>query len=199
MVDSVRDAEASRVFPHMLSVLLDILRNTEPSMKKDTLEYQFRRVLVEIINRIPASEALRPHANKLAMTMLHILRTDTEDNAVTCVKTIVDMVRSLKVLTDEHVASFLKYFQELLGSVPELVNTYLCEGSPVLNPNDPFPGTKSFKVLIEAPIAVVLFSQAHRQIATPIITEIVPLATDVSRLVFPTYNTTRYSSYHRSY
>lgn len=179
MVDSVRDAEASRVFPHMMSVLLDILKNGEPSFKKDSLEYQFRRVLVEIIHRIPPSEALRPHANKLMSTMLHILRTDSEDNAVTCVKTIIDFVRGLKALSDEHVVAFIKLVQDLSRNVRELVITHLSEGSPPVNPLEPFPSNKSFKVLSEAPIAIVLFTQGYRAIVQSMIPELLPLAVDV--------------------
>ena len=101
MVDSVRDAESSRVFPNMIAVLLDVLRSGEPSFKKDSVEYQFRRVLIEIIHRIPSNEGMRPNTNNLMNTMLHLLKFDGEENGVTCVKIIIDIVRTLKTLSEE--------------------------------------------------------------------------------------------------
>ena len=46
MIDTVRDADAGRVYPHMIPVLLEILRSSEIAFHKDAPEYQFRRVLL---------------------------------------------------------------------------------------------------------------------------------------------------------
>ena len=52
MIDSVRDNETSNVVPHMVPVLLEILRSGEPSFQRDSLEFSFRRVLLEILHRL---------------------------------------------------------------------------------------------------------------------------------------------------
>lgn len=199
MIDSVRDAEAARVFPHMLSVLLDVLRNGEPSLKKDSLEYQFRRVLVEIIHRLPPTEAMRPHTNNLMGTMLQVIRHDSEENAVTCIKTIIDIMRTLKALTEEHVREFLRIFQELLGNVPALIAEFLSESSSQIDPNVVFPGIRSFKVLSEAPIAVVMFTQVFKQFTQPLFPEIWQQAVDVCNFpVFMNVSSSFSGGYSRS-
>ncbi|TDL29737.1 hypothetical protein BD410DRAFT_736870 [Rickenella mellea] len=191
MIDSVRDSEASRVFPHMISVLLDILRNGEPSFRKDSTEYQFRRVLTEIIHRMPSNETMRPHSHGLMTTMLHLLRHDSEENGVTCVKTIIDIVRAYKTLADEHVMEFLSIFQELLANVRGLVNEYLSEDSPVMDANQMLPSSRSFKVMSEAPIAIVLFFQGYRQVVLPTIHTILPAVVDVILLESPAQKAAR--------
>ena len=139
----------------MIAVLLDVLRSGEPSFKKDSVEYQFRRVLIEIIHRIPSNEGMRPNTNNLMNTMLHLLKFDGEENGVTCVKIIIDIVRTLKTLSEEHVTKFLAIFQDLLGNVRELVTEYLSDDSAPLDPNLVLPSARSFKVMSECPIIVV--------------------------------------------
>lgn len=174
MIDCVRDAEATRVLPHMVSVLLDILRMGEPSFKKDSTEYQFRRVLVEIIYRVPYNDSMKPLTNTLMNVMLHMLRNDGEENGVTCLKTIIDIVRTLKNVADEHVVEFLAIFRTLLRSFPALVEEYLSEGSVVVDEKTVLPSSKSFKVMAESPVDIVLFFQSYKPLMQPTIQEMLP-------------------------
>ncbi|KAI5124824.1 hypothetical protein M0805_005454 [Coniferiporia weirii] len=185
MVDSVRDAEAARVFPHMLSVLLDTLRNTEPSFKKDSLEYQYRRILIEIIHRIPASEAFRPHASNLMTTILSILKHDSDDNAVTCLRALHDIVRAMKHLADEPTLELIQIFLQLLRNMPNLVAEFLSEESVQVDPNAIFLGTRSFKVLTEIPFIMVLIVQGNRAVAQPMLSEIINATLEAAALESP--------------
>lgn len=179
LVESVRDAEGQRVFPHMLNVLLDILRNNEPAFKKDTTEYQFRRVLVEIIHRIPPNEAMRQSLNAVTATLLHVLKNDTEENAVTCMKILIDVARTLKAISEEHVKEFLAHVQEMLKTVQRNAVEYLSEESLALDANTSLPSSRSFKVMSEAPVVVVLFSQIYRQVFLPFVPELLKILIDV--------------------
>ena len=179
MIDCVRDAEATHVLPHMVTVLLDILRNGEPSFKKDSTEYQFRRVLVEIIHRVPYNDSMKPHTNSIMSVMLHMLRNDGEENSVTCLKTIIDIVRTLKNVADEHVTEFLAIFRTLLKNFRSLVEEYLSDGSVVVDEKMVLPSSKSFKVMAESPVDIVLFFQSYKAIMQPTIQEMLPEVVDV--------------------
>jgi len=179
MIDTVRDAESTRVLPHMVGVLLDILRNGEPSFKKDSIEYQFRRVLVEIIHRVPYNDSMKPLTNNLMIVMLHMLRHDGEENGATCLKTIIDVVRTLKNVPEEHVAEFLAIFRSLLRSFRPLVEEYLSEGSDTIDEKTVLPSSKSFKVMAESPVDIVLFFQSYKPLMQPTIQEMLPEVVDV--------------------
>ncbi|THH03836.1 hypothetical protein EW145_g5969 [Phellinidium pouzarii] len=185
MVDSVRDVEAARVFPHMLSVLLDTLRNTEPSFRKDSLEYQYRRILIEIIHRIPPSEMFRPHVGNLMTTILFILKHDTEDNAVTCLKALHDIIRTMKHLTDEPAAELIQFYLQLLRNMPSLVTEFFSEGSVQVDPNAITLGTHSFKVLTEIPFVMVILVQGNRPVAQPMLSEIINVTLEAAALESP--------------
>lgn len=163
----------------MLNVLLDILRNNEPAFKKDTTEYQFRRVLVEIIHRIPPNEAMRQSLNAVTATLLHVLKNDTEENAVTCMKILIDVARTLKAISEEHVKEFLAHVQEMLKTVQRNAVEYLSEESLALDANTSLPSSRSFKVMSEAPVVVVLFSQIYRQVFLPFVPELLKILIDV--------------------
>ncbi|EGO01921.1 hypothetical protein SERLA73DRAFT_166433 [Serpula lacrymans var. lacrymans S7.3] len=185
MIDTVRDAESARVLPHMIPVLLEILRSGEASFHKDTLDYQFRRVLLEILHRIPYSDAVRSQALTLFNGMLYLLRHDNEENGVTCCKTIIDLVRSFRALTEELVSEFMGILQDVFRNIKSLVDETLSEDSPVLDPNVVLPSIRSFKVLAEVGMVVVTFSQSHRPIVIPAIQATFPLNFDVLALESP--------------
>lgn len=184
MVDSVRDVEAARIFPHMLSVLLDTLRNTEPSFRRASLEFQFRRVLVEIIHRIPPSEAFRPHVSNMLATIIYILRHDSEDNAATCLKTLHDVVRAVKGLPEEPITELLLIFLQMLRTMPSLVVEFFSEDSNQVDSSVVFPAARSFKVLTEIPFIVVIFVQNYRHLTQPLLSDILNATLDVSLRIF---------------
>ncbi|KAH8118563.1 FAT-domain-containing protein [Phellopilus nigrolimitatus] len=182
MVDSVRDVEAARIFPHMLSVLLDTLRNTEPSFRRASLEFQFRRVLVEIIHRIPPSEAFRPHVSNMLATIIYILRHDSEDNAATCLKTLHDVVRAVKGLPEEPITELLLIFLQMLRTMPSLVVEFFSEDSNQVDSSVVFPAARSFKVLTEIPFIVVIFVQNYRHLTQPLLSDILNATLDATAL-----------------
>jgi len=185
MIDTVRDAESARVLPHMIPALLEILRSGEAAFHKDSLDYQFRRVLLEILHRIPLSDIVRPQALPLFTGMLYLLRHDNEENGVTCCKTIIDLLRTFRTLTEDLVSEFMGILQDVLRNMKGLVDEVLSENSPQLDPNTLLPSTRSFKVLVEMGMVVVNFSQSHRALVTPAVQTTLPLNFEVLALESP--------------
>lgn len=185
MIDTVRDADSARVLPQMIPVLLEILRSGGASFHKDTLEFQFRRVLLEVLHRVPYSDVIRPQALPLLSGMLHILRHDNEENGVTSCKIIIDLLRSFRALTEELVAEFMSILQDVFRNIKGLVEETLSQDSPVLDPNVVMPSIRSFKVLAEMGMVVVTFSQSHRPMVVTLIQTTLGLNFEVLALESP--------------
>ena len=175
MIDVVREVEAARVIPHMVPILLDILRSGEVSYNKDTPEFQFRRCLLEIIHRLPANEGVKPQAGSLLAGMFYLLRNDNEEDGIVCCKIIADVVRYYRNLTDEVLKEFLAMYSDVLTNVQSLVDETLSEDSPVVEPNVAFPANRSFKVLGEYAMTTVSIASIYRQMVIPAIHELLPL------------------------
>lgn len=171
MVETVKDPDTPRSIPAVAIAVVDILKNTEPSSQKESTEYGFRRVLIEILHRIPSTEAIRPHASTLCAGLLHVVGTDYEENAITCCKILMDVVRNFKPLTEELVSRFFEILHAVFRNVPPIVEQALSEGAPILDPNAATPSTRSFKVFAELAILVVIILQSQRQLVLPIVTE----------------------------
>lgn len=164
MLDTIRDSESARAIPNIVRPLVDLLRNGEPSFQKDTMEYQYRRVVFEILNRLPTNEAIRVHLSSIFSCMIHVIRTDNEDNGQTACKTLVDLVRNYRSVTEEGVAEFVAIFQEAYTNIKGLVERYLSADSPLADPNTALPALRSFKALGEMGMVMVMMSQVQRNL-----------------------------------
>jgi transformation/transcription domain-associated protein len=184
MVDTVH--ESARVFSHLVPALIDMLRSGEPAFRKDALEYQFRRVLMDIIHRCP------PHAHVQTIPiysgLLHILHHDNEENGVTCCKTMIDLVRTHRTFPEEVMSEFMTIVQTLLQNMSGLVDDILSESSSPLDSNTLLPSIRSFKVAAEVGLVLVTFSsspQISRQLVAPAVQSTLSLHFDVLALQAP--------------
>lgn len=191
MLDTVRDTESARALPYMIPTLLELLRSGEPALHKDAIEYQFRRVLLEILNRLPVNEAVRVHVTPIFSCMLHIVRYDNEENGVTASKTMVDIIRNYRSLTEESTTELSKIFQEAFRNMKSLVGQVLSEESSILDPNMALPSIRSFKVVGEMSMVMVIMSQIHRALISPTIQTTMVHAFEVLALESPAQHKAR--------
>lgn len=175
MIDVVREVEAARVIPHMVPILLDILRSGEVSYNKESVEFQFRRCLLEIIHRLPANDGVKPQAGSIISAMFYLLRNDNEENGVVCCKIIADVVRYYRNLTEEVLQEFMAMYSEVLGNLRGLVDETLSEDSAVMEPNIALPAHRSFKALGEYAMATVSLAQTYKQMVLPALHKLLPL------------------------
>jgi transformation/transcription domain-associated protein len=192
MVESLTDNESSQVLPHLIPTILEILRSGEVSFHKDSLDHQFRRILVEILHHIPYNDVTRHQFTPLVSGMLHILRHDNEDNGVISCKAITDLVRSFKSSPSAEVISeFFSFLQDLLRNTKDLVDEILSDDSPPLDPNVLLPSIRSFKVLSEMLVLNVQLAQSNRTLVGPSMQSALPLSFDVLLLESPSQKKAR--------
>lgn len=185
MIDNVRDAEVNRVYLQTIPALLELLRSNEPAFQKDALEYQFRRVTVEILQRLAPTEGARTLISVVFPGMLHLLSHDNEEIGVACCKTLSEIIRTHRTLPEDLVSQFMVVFQTLSRHIPSLATEYLSEGSSVLEANVVLPSMRSFKVLKEMGIVVSAFMRDQRQSIVTLIQNSLPLHFEVLAVEAP--------------
>ncbi|KAI0650812.1 atypical/PIKK/TRRAP protein kinase [Trametes meyenii] len=173
MIDSVREAEV-RVLPHMIPVLLEILRSGEPSFQKDSLEFQFRRSLLEILHRIPSLDVVRPQILPLYHGLLNLLRHDNEEIGVTCCKMLGDITRGMRTVNEEVFTEYMSILLLLHDNLKQLVVEALSEDSVEMDTNVSPPALRSFKVATEVNLLAVIFAQFNRPLVTTHLPAIIP-------------------------
>lgn len=191
MLDTVRDTDSLRALPTLIPALLELLSSGEPALHKDTLEYQFRRVLLEIINRLPVNESLRPQVTPIFTCMLHVLRCDNEENGTVACKTLLDVIRGYRFLPEECLVEFVSIFQEGLRNLKSLADQVLSEDSDTLDPNIVPLSLRSFKVLGEMSMVMVIMSQVHRPVISAPMQAAMPPAFEALTVEAPAQNKAR--------
>lgn len=163
-MDTTRDVE--RVLPYLIPATVELLRSSHPSFQRDTTEYHFRRILLDIINRLQAGEAVKPNSNAIFHSMLNVIRLDNEENGATACKVIIDIIRNYRVLTEQGLTEFVALFQEAFSNVKGLVDEFLSENSSPVDSSVFLPALRSFKVVGEMGMVLVVMSQVQRALVS---------------------------------
>lgn len=80
---------------------------------------------------MPQTEPLKEYAPELCRTLLQLMRVENEDNAVVCVKIIIDLHRAFKHVLEDQVQSFLDVVQEIYQNMDQAVkDTFDNPGTP---------------------------------------------------------------------
>ncbi|CAG8494689.1 11619_t:CDS:10, partial [Ambispora leptoticha] len=200
-VEVFQNAEYPRFLQVMMPVFRKILNETQPVFVTNDNNHwiqKLRNVVLEILHRLPLNDALKPYALDLLKLVMQLLRTENEENAVICLKIIIDLHKYYKLILEDQVQPFLDIVQEMYQNmkqtVHEVFDTPQPYNVPQHVPQSPRPTSPaydnasestpvktlakslySFKVLTECPIIVVLLFQSHRQFVNRNIIKIVPL------------------------
>ncbi|KAJ1978693.1 transcription-associated protein 1, partial [Dimargaris xerosporica] len=204
------DVYQSSNYAHVLLVLFpvfrDILLKQSPVFVSNAPEQKLRSAILEIIHRFPLNETLKPYVDDILQICLQLIRTENEDNAVLCLKILVELHRSYKNALEKYVQRFLDTVKEIYRNVGASVRDVF-EGGETPGPVTPFanpfasprpmspladasdatnkPLTKSmwsFKVLSECPVIVVMLCQAYRKYNADNMPTFIPLIVDTLKL-----------------
>lgn len=206
-------------FPHLLRVL----KETEVSLSSLSIENQVRASALETIQRFTFSEAFKAALPNLLRTILEILQSDNEENACIVLKMFIDIHKAYKTGLEDFVQPFLdivlKTYQnmpaavrESFDSVPSASGTSrLIQPTTSDTPMSPSASndaienthppdkllsrsTKSFKVLTELPIIIVLLFSSNRQIVQTNLVQFTSVIVEMLSLQPPASNESQKSA-----
>ncbi|EHA8588761.1 hypothetical protein COCNU_scaffold006566G000100 [Cocos nucifera] len=111
---------------------------TTPQLTENA-EHKLRNVVVEILNRLPHSEVLRPFVQDLLKLSLQVLTHDNEDNALISIRIIFDLLRNFRPTVEAEVQPFLDFVGTIYRNFPSTVAHFF--GNQTANPPPPPPPT----------------------------------------------------------
>lgn len=179
-----------RVFSTLLTQL------TKPQTT-DSIEHKLRNVIIEILNRLPHTDVIRPFLQDLLKLLMHIVTTDNEENGLICMRIIFDLHRSFRPALEQEVQPFLEFvckiyqnfkatvtyfFDDANASdnqlaVPQHNLGYIGPQRPAAGPNagQLNPSTRSFKTVTECPLIVMFLFQLYPRYVQSNISILLPL------------------------
>lgn len=171
-----------------------LLQITKPQFV-DNPEHKLRNIIVEILNRLPHSEVLRPFVQDLLKVAMQVLTTDNEENGLICIRIIFDLLRNFRPTLENEVQPFLdfvcKIYQNFRLTVSHFfdnVNAAVEDVKPVdTSSSDQLsapayvgngqlnPSTRSFKIVTESPLVVMFLFQLYSRLVQTNIPHLLPL------------------------
>ncbi|KAK1948059.1 Transcription-associated protein 1 [Phytophthora citrophthora] len=117
LVDLYRRAEIlhtpqlGRILEALFPVWKGLLQTKLPPQHRATTPNRCRKMLLQILNRLPSNEALRPYVAQLLQLLMEVLQKDNEDNALIALKTLFDLHRNYRPGLRNEVQPFLELVQ----------------------------------------------------------------------------------------
>jgi len=153
-IESYCQGQSYAVFlHHMVPVFLKIL-DGNPVFISTSPEQRIRNCVLEILHRLPMNptEAIEPHAAKIVDKLMSLVKLENEDNAVLCMKTIMDFQRHQTKALADRVQPFLDLIQEMFETMEQAVHdTFDSSTSASASASQGVPSTPSTHQYSQSP------------------------------------------------
>ncbi|XP_029107787.1 transformation/transcription domain-associated protein isoform X2 [Scleropages formosus] len=195
----------STFLEHIIPRFLTFLQDGEVQFLQEKPAQQLRKLVLEIIHRIPTNEHLRPHTKNILSVMFRFLEIENEENVLICLRIIIELHKQFRPAITQEIHHFLDFVKQIYKELPKVVTRYF--ESPQVIPENTVPspemvgmitsvvvktaperedsetrthtiiprGSLSLKVLAELPIIVVLMYQLYKLNIHNVVSEFVPL------------------------
>ncbi|KAJ5494893.1 hypothetical protein N7539_000009 [Penicillium diatomitis] len=176
--DGCETACQGAVYPLFLSKIWPIFKsilNGDPVFSSAFSEQQkLRNGVLETLHRLPtASPDVEPYVMEMVDLLMKLARVENEDNAVLCMKTIMDLERNQAKATSTRVQPFLALIQEIFQGVEKVVHDTFdtpTQATPSGMPSTPNAAGQNFQSPRPSSPATSVSDMASDQQATQVTT-----------------------------
>ncbi|XP_012223234.1 transformation/transcription domain-associated protein isoform X2 [Linepithema humile] len=104
---------------HMMKIFLKILQEGEPHFISEYNIQQVRKLILEMIHRLPSNDYLRPYVRSILTLMSRLLETDNEENVLVCLRIIIELHKQYKPTFNPDIQFFLQFVKTVYGELPK--------------------------------------------------------------------------------
>ncbi|WVQ95626.1 hypothetical protein IAU59_002724 [Kwoniella sp. CBS 9459] len=88
---------------------------------KDNIEQRFRHTLLAFLQRLPHTEPFRHHMSSVMDLCVKLLKSENEENALLCIKIMIDGLRSNKEQMEPYIEPFLDLVKQMYSNTKAVV------------------------------------------------------------------------------
>ncbi|KAI4484537.1 hypothetical protein M0804_007103 [Polistes exclamans] len=103
---------------HMMKIFLKILQEGEPHFISEYNIQQVRKLILEMIHRLPSNEYLRSYVKQILSLMSKLLETDNEENVLVCLRIIIELHKQYKPTFNPEIQYFLQFVKSVYSELP---------------------------------------------------------------------------------
>ncbi|XP_076437943.1 transcription-associated protein 1-like [Babylonia areolata] len=114
----VNSPQYSTFLADAMKVFLKILEEGEPQFIAEQNMQHLRKVLLEILHRIPSNDHLKRFVQPILSLMFKLLRKENEENVLVCIRIILELHKSFRPQMNEEIQDFLGFVKRIYGMLP---------------------------------------------------------------------------------
>ncbi|XP_015602005.1 transformation/transcription domain-associated protein [Cephus cinctus] len=104
---------------HLMKIFLKILQDGEPHFISEYNIQQVRKLILEMIHRLPTNEYLRPYVKQILSLMLKLLETENEENILVCLRIIIELHKQYRPTFNPEIQHFLQFVKSIYSELPK--------------------------------------------------------------------------------
>lgn len=120
---------------HAMRVFLRILQDGKPQFIAEHNMQQLRKLILEIIHRIPTNDHLRPYVKQVLSLMFELLKIENEENVLVCLRIIIELHKQFRPQFNPEIQQFLQFVKSIYKELPNHLNA-IFEPRPALKVKD---------------------------------------------------------------
>ncbi|XP_023171663.2 transcription-associated protein 1 [Drosophila hydei] len=101
-----------------LKIFMRILQEGEPQFIQENTIQHIRKLILEMIHRLPITENLRQHVKSIITMMLKLLKTDNEENVLISLRIIIELHKHFRPSFNPEIQLFLGFVKEIYTNLP---------------------------------------------------------------------------------
>ncbi|XP_034936834.1 transformation/transcription domain-associated protein [Chelonus insularis] len=104
---------------YIMKIFLKILQEGEPHFISEYNIQQVRKLILEMIHRLPTNEYLRPYVKQILSLMLKLLETENEENILVCLRIIIELHKQYRPTFNPEIQHFLQFVKSIYSELPK--------------------------------------------------------------------------------
>ena len=108
-LDILQTPTYSKFLKTFFPVFAQLLQQLPLQQPPDTPDHKLRWLIVDVLQRLPQSETVKPYINDLLRLALRVITSDNEENALKCMHIFSDVLRTHKPQDPDAAVMFLDF------------------------------------------------------------------------------------------
>ncbi|KAL3160164.1 hypothetical protein ABBQ32_010930 [Trebouxia sp. C0010 RCD-2024] len=184
-LDILQQPTYSKFLKTFFPVFAQLLQQLPIQQQPDTPDHKLRWLIVDVLQRLPQNEIIKPYINDLLRLALRVITNDNEENALKCMHIFSDVLRTHKPQDPDAAVMFLDFVKKLyqeFGVTYKHWFEFLLPRSNQKLLTGQHPSNRSFKIVAECPVIVMYIFNFNTTLTQTYVPALIPCMVDTASL-----------------
>lgn len=117
---------------HAIKLFLKILQDGEPYFISEYNIQQVRKLILEMLHRLPTNDLLKPYVKPILSLMLKLLELENEENVLVCLRIIIELHKQFRPPFNPEIQHFLHFVKSIYQELPKHLESIFEPRPPIV-------------------------------------------------------------------